>query len=443
MARVVGKLTALKVARELPAGMYADGAGLYLQVTSAGAKSWIYRFSLNGKAREMGLGSLSAISLADARLEAGKCRRLRQDGRDPIEARKAERAQRALDAAKALTFSEAAASYVAAHRAGWKNAKHAAQWESTLATYAAPVIGKLSVQAVDTDLVLKVLEPIWKTKPETAVRVRGRIEAILDWAKVRGLRQGENPARWRGHLDHLLPARSKVRKVRPHPALPYAEVGTFMADLRSRSGIAARALELVILCAARTGDIIGNDRDDKPPMQWSHVDLAQRVWTIPSTKTDTEHRVPLSDAAVALLREMKTLELGEVVFPGEATRRKPAARPPLSNMAMTTVIRRMNEERVARKVPRYVDPKQGNRDITVHGFRSTFRDWAAERTNFPSEVVEMSLAHAVGDKVEAAYRRGDLFDKRRQLMAEWATYCGTPAAAGDNVTPIRAARSRP
>jgi integrase len=414
MARTVGKLTALKVARDLPAGMYADGAGLYLQVTGAGAKSWIYRFSLHGKAREMGLGSLAAVSLADARIKAGECRRLRQEDVDPIEARKSRREQAALDAAKTLTFKEAAASYIASHRAGWRSGKHAAQWENTLATYAEPVLGKLSIQAIDTTLVLKVLEPIWKPKPETASRVRGRIEAILDWAKVRGLRQGENPARWRGHLDHLLPARSKVRRVKHHAAVPYAELPDFIEELRLQEGGAARALEFTILTAARTGDTIG--------AMWGEFNTSDKLWTVPAErmKAGREHRVPLSARALAILRgaaEART-PAADYVFPGGKAGR------PLSNMAMTEVLRRM-----------------GRGGITVHGFRSAFRDWAAERTSFPSEVAEMALAHAVSDKVEAAYRRGDLFEKRRRLMAEWATYCDTPKAGADRgaVIPMRGA----
>jgi integrase len=414
MARTVGKLTALKVARRLPPGMYADGAGLYLQVTGEGAKSWIFRFSLRGRAREMGLGSISALSLSDARTKAAECRRLRQDGIDPIEARKALRAQAALDAAKTLTFKQAAGNYIAAHRAGWKNAKHVAQWESTLASYAEPVIGALPVQAIDTTLVLKVLEPIWKAKPETASRVRGRIEAILDSAKVRGLRLGENPARWRGHLDHLLPAKTKVRRVKHHAALPYADMPAFMAALRVQDGIAARALELTALTAARTGDTIG--------AAWDEVSLSEKVWTVPAErmKAGKEHRVPLSGRALAILGEAQRARLPEsrYVFPGGK------AGKPLSNMAMTELLRRMERG-----------------DITVHGFRSTFRDWAAERTNFPNDVVEMALAHAVGDKVEAAYRRGDLFEKRRRLMAEWAAYCNSPpASARDKVVTIRGRR---
>jgi integrase len=411
MARTVGKLTALKVGRDLKPGMYPDGAGLYLQVTGAGAKSWIFRFSLHGKAREMGLGSLSAITLADARAKAAESRRLRQDGTDPIEARKTRLAQAALDAARTTTFKDAATSYIASHRAGWRNHKHVSQWENTIATYAEPVLGRLSIQAIDIDLVLKVLQPIWKTKPETASRLRGRIEAILDWAKVRKLRQGENPARWRGHLEHELPAPSKIRRVKHHAALPYAELPDFIARLRAHKSVATRALEFTILTAARTGETIG--------AQWGEVNMSEKVWTVPADrmKAGREHRVPLSTRALAILRDEQDVRTSDYVFPGGK------AGKPLSNMAMTEVLRRM-----------------GRGDITVHGFRSTFRDRAAERTNFPSEVVEMALAHAVGDKVEAAYRRGDLFEKRRRLMADWATYCNTPAVGGHKVVPMRGQR---
>ena len=419
MARTIGKLTALKVDKAKAPGMYGDGGGLYLRVSDDGAKNWVFRFMLNGRARWMGMGPLHTVNLAEARKRAGEHRLRRHDGIDPIEARRTERLKARLEAAKAITFKECAESYIKAHRAGWRNAKHAAQWEATLATYAELVIGERSVQAIDTGLVLKVLEPIWTEKPETAGRVRGRIEAILDWATAREYRTGENPARWRGHLDKLLPARSKVRRVKPHPALPYAEIGAFVSDLSSREGIAARALTLTILCAVRTGDIIGSDRDDKPAMKWSHVDFDKRVWTIPSTKTDREHRVSLSDGAIKLLKDMKALDLGAIVFPGS----EPGQ--PLSNMAMTNVIRRMNKDKTAKGLPRYTDPKQGNRAVTVHGFRSTFKDWATECTNFANELSEMALAHAIEDKSEAAYRRGDLFDKRRRLMQQWATFCAT------------------
>jgi integrase len=414
MAKTVGKLTALKVARDMPAGMHADGAGLYLQVTGAGAKSWIFRYSLRGKPREMGLGSLSAVSLADARTKAGECRTLRQEGIDPIEARNARHAQAALDAAKSITFKDAADRYINAHRAGWKNAKHAAQWGNTLATYVLPTLGALSVQAIDTALVVKVLEPIWTTKPETASRLRGRIETVLDWAKVRGLRDGDNPARWRGHLEFDFPARAKVRAIKHHAALTYTEIPAFMVQLRQQEGVAARALEFTILTAARTAETTGAKRGE--------ANIAEKVWSVPAErmKAGKEHRVPLSSRALTILSGAAATETGDGAFVFAGGRKGK----PLSNMAMAAVLKRMARD-----------------DITVHGFRSTFRDWAAERTNFPNEVVEMALAHAVGDKVEAAYRRGDLFDKRRRLMAEWATFCNTPkAASGSTVVAMRAGR---
>jgi integrase len=402
MARVIGRLTALKVSRAIKSGMYADGGGLYLQVTGAGAKSWIYRYMLRGKEREMGLGSLSAVCLADARTKATECRSLRQAGVDPIDARKSARDQARLDAAKALTFKDAAGAYIDAHRAGWRNLKHIWQWGATLATHANPIIGDLSLQAIDTTLVLKVLEPIWPTKPETASRLRGRIEAVLDWATVRGYRKGENPARWRGHLSKLLPARSKVRKVKHLAALPYADLPSFMVALQAQGGIAARALEFTILTAARTGESLG--------AKWNEISLIDRVWTVPAgrMKAGKEHRVPLSIWTLTILENMNPDgDAGDgFVFQG-GKRGKP-----LSNMAMIAVLRRM-----------------GRGDATVHGFRRSFRDWAAERTNFPSEVAEMALAHAVGDKVEAAYRRSDLFERRRRIMVEWAKFCDTMQVA--------------
>jgi integrase len=398
MARTIGRLTALKVDRAKRPGMYADGGGLYLRVTHSGTKNWVFRFMLNGRPRWMGVGPLHIIGLAEARNRAAGFRLQRHDGIDPIERRRAERLGARLDAAKAVTFKECAATYIASHRAGWRNPKHAAQWEATLKTYAEPVIGGLSVQAVDTALVLKVLEPIWTVKPETAGRVRGRMESILDWAKVRGYRAGENPARWRGHLDKLLPVRSKVRRVEHHAALPYAELPGFLASLREQEGIAARALEFAILTAARTGESAA---------RWGEMDLLDKTWTLPASrmKSGREHRVPLSPRALAILKEMQAHRHADdaFVFPGA----KPVR--PLSNMAFLMLLRRM-----------------GRGDVTAHGFRSSFRDWAAERTNFPSEVAEMALAHAVGNAVEAAYRRGDLFDKRRRLMDAWATFCTAP-----------------
>jgi integrase len=409
MVRASGTLTALKVTRTRKPGIYGDGGGLYLQVAESGAKSWLFRFMLNGRARAMGLGSARTIILADARAKSGECRRLLQAGLDPIEARKAQREAADLEAAKSITFAKAAEAYITAHRVGWSNAKHAAQWAATLDRYVIPVFGAMPVQQVDATLVMKALEPIWTNKVETASRVRGRIEAVLDWAAARGYRRGENPARWRGHLQNLLPRRSKVRRVEHHPALPYSEIGEFMASLRLQEGVAARALEFLILTATRTSETIG--------ARWSEIDLSEAIWIVPPTriKAGKEHRVPISSTARAVLNAMRPAASGAdaFVFPGGRRGRA------LSNMALSAVLKRM-----------------GRADLTVHGFRSSIRDWAAEQTNYPREVAEMALAHAVGDKVEAAYRRGDLFQKRRCMMDEWARFCGT-ARKGGKVVPIR------
>lgn len=396
MAHFVGRLTALKVMKVKKPGMYADGAGLYLQVTGDGetkaAKSWIFRFTLRGRSREMGLGSLSIFGLAEARAKATECRRLMYEGIDPIEARKAARARTALDAAASLTFSDCTKQYIEAQRSGWRNAKHAAQWSTTIKTYAEPTIGTLPVQSVDTSLVMKIVEPIWSKKPETASRLRGRIEAVLDWATARGYRQGDNPARWRGHLDKLLPASAKVRKVKHHAALPYEELPGFMTALRAQDGVSARALEFLILTAARTGEVIGALPDE----------IKDKVWAVPAgrMKASKEHRVSLSAPALAIAEKMRSQHESAFLFPG-GKRDKP-----LSNMAMLALLERM-----------------GRSDLTAHGFRSTFRDWAAECTNYSNEVVEMALAHTISSKVEAAYRRGDLFEKRRSLMIDWAEFC--------------------
>jgi len=375
-----------------------------LQVTEAGAKSWIFRFMLNGRAREMGLGPLHAVSLADARTRAAECRRLRADGVDPIEARKLERGKARLAAARALSFRDAADAYINAHQAGWRNAKHAAQWRSTLETYAGPVFGSLPVQDVDVSLIMKVLEPIWATKTETASRLRGRIEVVLDWATARGYRQGDNPARWRGHLGNLLPQPARVQRVKHHPALPYVEVGAFMGALRQQDGVAAGALQFLILTATRTSETIG--------ARWAEVKLDHAIWTIPADriKAGKEHRVPLSAPAMTIIERLNKLRQSDFIFPGGKVKK------PLSNMALLALLKRM-----------------GRADLTAHGFRSTFRDWAAECTNYPREVAEMALAHTVSDKVEAAYRRGDLFEKRRRMMEEWARYCGKEKVPGDVV----------
>ena len=392
VVRKVGRLSALAVSRLREPGMYADGGGLYLQVTNADSRSWIYRFMLNGRARSMGLGPLHTITLAEARSRAMECRKLCLDGFDPIEHREHGRAQTRLDAARAITFDACADAYIDAHKAGWGNDRHVEQWRTTLTAYVSPVFGSVPVQAVDVSLVMQAIEPIWSTKTETASRVRGRIEAILDWAATRGHRQGENPARWRGHLQNLLPRRSRVRRVAHHAALPYRDVPAFVASLDGQAGTAALALQFTILTAARTGETTG--------ARWSEIDEASKSWTVPTErmKGGREHRVPLSDAAMAVLDRMRPAR-SDYVFPG--LRRSS----PLSGTAMLKVVVRM-----------------GRTDLTVHGFRSTFRDWASETTHFPSEVVEMALAHAIESKVEAAYRRGDLFGKRRELMVAWAKY---------------------
>jgi integrase len=392
------------------AGLYADGGGLYLRVTPTDARMWLYRFQMAGRRRDMGLGAADLYSLAEARQKALEARKLVAEGIDPIEARREGRSAKALDAAKVMTFRQCAEAYIAAHSAAWRSHKSLAAWEGTLAADVYPTFGALPVPAIDTALVMKAIEPIWTKKPETASRVRGRIESVLDWATARSYRQGENPARWRGHLENLLPARSKVQRVEHHSALPYAEIATFMAALRQQDGVGASALEFAILTAARTGEVIG--------ARWDEINVAERLWTVPADrmKAGKEHRSPLSDAALAIVEKMAAIRQSDHVFPGANSVR------PISNMAMLMLLRRM-----------------GRDDLTVHGFRSTFRDWIAERTSFPAEVAEMALAHVVGDKVEAAYRRGDLFEKRRQLAEAWAKFCSATPVTGQ-VVAIRGSR---
>lgn len=397
--RLMGKLNDLQVKRASKRGLLNDGNGLNLQIAGNDSKSWVLRYKLNGKARSLGLGPLRDVSLGLARERAADARREIFNGVDVVESRRVRKIASRLDVAKSKSFDEVAEQFITSHRAGWRNKKHAAQWRSTLRTYASPVFGKLPVAAVDIRLVLQVLQPVWVVKPETASRLRGRIEAVLGYAKALKLREGENPAQWRGNLDALLPARSKICRVKHHSALAYAEVGAFMVDLRQRDAVAARALELAILAACRTSEVLN--------ATWHEIDLANRVWVIPENrmKIEKEHRIPLSDAAIAVLEAMQSVGQGEYIFPGMRRGK------PLSNMAMLLLLRRMERG-----------------DLTVHGFRSSFRDWCAEQTSFPSEVAEMALAHSVGNKVEAAYRRGDLFEKRRRLMDAWASYISTPVA---------------
>ncbi len=423
MARKAAGLTAAGV-KTKPPGRYGDGNGLYLYVRSAEARFWLFRYTpRGGKMREMGLGRAGAdqgaVSLADARAKAAELHKMVREGIDPLAQRETVAAQVAAQAQhaaiKGTTFRTVAERYLAAHSDAWRNPKHRAQWRNTLETYAHPHMGNLPVGELGTEHVLAALEPIWRTKPETAARVRGRIESVLDYATSRDWRSGENPARWRGHLANLLPARGKVAPVQHHAALPWGEIADFLTALRGQAGISARALEYAILTAARSGEVLG--------ARWGEVDLLAKVWTVPAArmKAGREHRVPLSAPALALLSEMtklRTVDSPEAfIFPGAVVGR------PLSIMAMTMALRRM---------------KRG--DLTVHGFRSTFRDWAAERTNFPRDVAEMALAHAVGDKVEAAYRRGDLFQKRQQLMDAWAKHCEATKPVGD-VVPLRNGRA--
>ena len=408
MAKEIDKLDALMVKSLTKPGYYFDGAGLYLQVSKSGSKSWIMRYTLDGKPCEMGLGSFVTFTLADARKRATTQRKLLADGIDPLAKKQGDLLLKRMADANIITFDKAAAAFIQANSPAWRNAKHGDQWRNTLATYANPVIGTLPVSKIETAHVLRILSPIWATKTETATRVRGRIEKILDWAKVQGYRTGDNPAAWRGHLSEALPKPSKVADAGHHAALAWSEIGAFMVALRAAQGAGARAMELIILTATRTSEVLH--------AKWSEFDLDGGMWLIPKERMKgfREHRVPLSAAALAVLDSAKAESSGgEYVFTG----RKQAA---LSNMACLQTLKRM-----------------GRSDLTVHGFRSTFRDWVSESTSYPRDVAEMALAHAIEDKSEAAYRRGDLIEKRRALMSDWAAHCAVVRVSGE-VVAIRA-----
>jgi integrase len=392
MGRTLNRLTAVKVDKLKKPGMHSDGGGLYLRVSDAGTKSWIFRFTQAGRLRDMGLGSVNDVTLAAARRRAAEYRELRTEGVDPISYRRASVARQLASDAKSLTFKECAARYIQSHESGW-SARHTQDWNHSLQAHAYPVLGDLPVRLIEVAHVMQVLGPMWKDKTVTAGRVRGRIEAILDWAKVSGFRDGENPARWRGHLDHLLPAARRVRAVEHHVALPYQQVGAFMARLRENMSMAARCLEFTILTAARRGEARF--------ATWDEIDFEAKTWTVPAArmKSGREHRVPLSKPALALLKDLWAIRRGETIFHGMRS----------GPVAGITVL---------------MLAKQIGGAITIHGMRSAFRDWAAEQTNFPREVAEMALAHAVGDAVERAYARTDLFERRRKLMEAWAAYCG-------------------
>ena len=406
MTRMVERLSARAIAAATSPGMYADGNGLYLAVAKGGSRSWILRYRHGGKRHDAGLGGHPLIGLADARQRATELRRKLADGIDFLAERRVIVAAKRLGAMKSRTFRQCVDEYLEAHSAAWRGGRHEAQWRQSLSKYAYPVIGDMPVADIDVSAVLAVLKPVWKTRTETGTRVRERIERVLDAATTAGYRrESQNPARWRGHLDTLLPKRSKVQIEHHHAALPYFEIGAFMAELRQREGTDARALEFLILTAARSGEVL--------KMQWQEVDLKANVWTVPPqhSKTNREHRVPLSQSAIAILETVAAIRTSDSVFPG--------SRGALSR----TTFNKLLVQKMRRST------------ITVHGFRSTFRDWAAERTGFPAEVAEMALAHTVADAVERAYRRGDLFQKRRQLMDVWAKFCAAPAATG-RVVPI-------
>jgi len=399
------KITPLFVRHIKRPGRYCDGGNLYLQVRRSTSrkspdsvnKSWAFRYVRHEKQTWMGLGPYPDVSLAEARELATEARKQLLKGIDPLTDKRARQRESRVARSDMLSFSDCAERYISSQAPGWSNPKHIDQWRNTLKNVAGPVFGHLPVDEIDTALVMRCIEPLWTTKTETASRLRGRIESVLDWATVRGYRGGDNPARWRGHLDKLLPRPSLVARVKHHPALPYTEVGAFMQQLREDAGVASRALEFTILTAARTNEVI--------QAEWSEIDLELRTWVIPAErmKSKREHRVPLSDAAVSLLKADDGRSQ-RCLFPGHKRGSH------LSNNAMLKVLKRLNQD-----------------SITVHGFRSTFRDWCAESTNYPADVAEMALAHTLRDKTEAAYRRGDLFEKRSRLMADWARYCSKPA----------------
>ena len=418
------KLTALKIQKVKHPGnragpfMVSDGLGLSLQIMPGGSKSWVLRFMIGGKARSMGLGAYSdhhgGVSLATARDLAAAARSLVKQGIDPIEARAtarlAEEANVASKQAQAQTFEAAANDYISGQEAGWENAKHKAQWSATLKTYAFPKIGNKPVGEITADDLEAILKPIWLEKTETASRLRGRLEAILDFAKAKGWRTGDNPARWQESLKHRLPAISRVRRTRHHPALSWQRLPAFMTALKARDGVSSRALLFCILNASRSGEVRG--------ARWSEIDLDNRVWTVPAArmKAKREHRVPLSDAAVDILKSVELLKRGadSLLFPSI---RKGAA---LTDMAMSQLLRGMNEGEAGEPMAWIA---QDGRPVVVHGFRSTFRDWCEEATSTPHAVSEAALAHVVSDKVEAAYRRTDLFEKRSVVMQQWADHC--------------------
>jgi integrase len=404
---MAGKLTARTVSAAKP-GRHGDGDGLWLVVSKTGAKKWVYRFTFAGKVTEMGMGAAAVVGLAEARQRAREARQTVEAGKNPI----IKKREAAKAGASRPTFGDAADALIAAKAVGWRNGKHQAQWKMTLGDAYCASLRKRPVDEIDTEAVLGVLQPVWQAKPETASRLRGRIEAVLDAARAKGYipRNEANPARWRGHLDKLLPKRGKLTRGH-HAAMPYDDVPAFLARLREREALAALALELAILTAVRTNEVL--------QAEWSEFDLGKKVWTVPAERMKAErpHRVPLSKRAFAIVEKLAEAKTGTFVFPGQK------AGKPLSLMAMTMVLRRMEIK-----------------GATVHGFRSAFRDWAGNETHFAREVAEAALAHVVGDAAEQAYRRSDALQKRRALMEAWAQFC--EPKAGSNVVRLMSAEVR-
>ena len=398
MAKGINKLSAKQVQSLKDVGRYSDGGGLYIQIARSRTKSWLFRFMLNGIAREMGLGPVKDLSLAEARLKAQECRILVKQKIDPIEKRKKEQAALLKAAQTKQSFQECKEGFLKAHSSSWKNKKHIQQWENTLESYALPIIGKMDIKDVDTAAIMRILDPIWKTKTETAKRLRGRIERILDWATVQGFRQGDNPARWKGHLSELLAAPTTLMKVKHMPSMPYAEIPSFIEKLEEIGSIGSKALRYLILTATRSSEV--------RLAQWDEIDMSKGVWTIPDErmKANKEHTIPLCNEALSILNSLPRMVDNPYIFTGIKSGR------PISDMTLTKILR-----------------DQGIKKITVHGFRSSFRDWAGEQTNYPRNVIEFCLAHKLKDKVEAAYHRSNLLEKRRPLMEQWAKHCFSPA----------------
>lgn len=426
MPKVANELSALSVKRINQPGLHAVGGvpGLLLQIGRQDAKSWILRVMVGGKRRDIGLGGFPGVSLAQARDTARQMREKISQGIDPVEEKRTAKSRLEAEQKRSITFDKCAEQYHESVRSGWKNPKHAQLWINSLNQYASPVFGNLPVSEVDLPLVLRVLEPIWNTKNETASRIRGRIEAVLAWATTHGYRQGENPARWRGHLETILPKPSKVQQNKHFPALDFHEAGRFISELRNRNGISARALEFTILTTSRSGEVRG--------ATWDEIDLHQKVWTIPSSrmKAGKEQRIPLSSDAIELLKNLPRIEDENHVFPAPRGGQ-------LSDMALTKVIRSIHNADVENNNHGFTDRIMDNRVVTAHGFRSTFRDWAGETTGYPREVIEHALAHQLADKAEAAYARGSMFNKRKRLMEEWARFISKAETANTTVTDIR------